>query len=175
MSWPYLFLSNSDFWRWFTSHSSWIFFKLELENWRSGVIPAMPPRWCWLEFQMLVSLPLPTLCTKLGELVLQVQILHCTEFEFSWAVDPRIAWMNIDCYLSNYKEFLFVTFWRTAHLTEKGKLKHAIVSSQPSETKDISSLKVCHSSPWHCSRWWSCLAILGLLTQLLRWLIKFLH
>ena len=53
---------------------------------------------------MLVSRPLPTLCIKLGELVQQVHILNCTEFQFSRAVNPGTVWMNDDCYLSNNKE-----------------------------------------------------------------------
>lgn len=35
------------------------------------------------------------------------------------------------------------TFLKIGSLIEKGRLKHATVSPQPGETKDISSLKVC--------------------------------
>lgn len=59
---------------------------------------------------MLVSRPLPTLCTKLGELVLQVHLLNPTEFEFSREVDTGIIWMNDDCYLYDNKKLLHVTF-----------------------------------------------------------------
>lgn len=77
----------------------------------------------------------------------QIGRISAAGMKFSWAADPGIVWTSSYCYLSNYKEFLFVKFWRTAHLTEKGKLKHAVVSSQPGETKNISSLKVCYLSP----------------------------
>lgn len=57
----------------------------------------------------------------------------------------------MDAYISEICAFSYkISLYSTAVLfIEKGKLKHATVSPEPGETKDIRSFKVILSFSWH--------------------------
>lgn len=57
---------------------------------------------------------------------------------------------DLDCVGGVFSSIMYSEYWVNSNtfleigsLIEKGRLKHATVSPQPGETKDISSLKVC--------------------------------